>query len=310
MALHSASHATQRDRRRWGCRSENGVALDPEERALLATLAEQTAAALDRAFLAHEMTTAQSAAETERVRNILLASVSHDFRTPLASILGSATSLIDYRDQLDAAAQSDLLAQIKSEAEGLDVMVRNLLAITRIDAGALELTRDWVDLREIVERMVSAARRREPTLSLETNLPAELPMVRADAILVEQALSNVVNNAISHTPNGTRVMIDAQVSPDAVVLRVTDDGPGIPADILPRVFEKFVRSRRENATRSERGEGTGLGLAIAKGVVEAHGGSITAESSGRGRPRHPHHAHVPARDSRDDQQDPGSRRRR
>ena len=103
-------------------------------------------------------------------------------------------------------------------------------------------------------------------------------MVRADAILVEQALSNVVNNAISHTPNGTRVMIDAQVSPDAVVLRVTDDGPGIPADILPRVFEKFVRSRRQNATRSDRGEGTGLGLAIAKGVVEAHGGSITAES--------------------------------
>ena len=259
-------------------KSENSIALDPEERTLLATLAELTATALDRAFLAHEMTTARSAAETERVRNILLASVSHDFRTPLASILGSATSLIDYRDQLDAPAQNDLLAQIKSEAEGLDVMVRNLLAIARIDAGALELTRDWVDLREIVERIVSAARRRETRLLLETTLPAELPMVRADAILIEQALSNVVNNAISHTPHGTRVMIDAQVSPDAVVLRVTDDGPGIPADILPRVFEKFVRSRRQNATRSDRGEGTGLGLAIAKGVVEAHGGSISAES--------------------------------
>ena len=141
-------------------------------------------------------------------------------------------------------AQTELLAQIKSEAEGLDVMVRNLLAMTRIDAGALELRRDWVDLREIVERVVSAARRRGAALLLERDLPAELPMIRADAILVEQALGNVVNNAVSHTPNGTRVVIDAHVSREAVALRVTDDGPGIPAEILPRVFEKFVRSRR------------------------------------------------------------------
>jgi len=113
----------------------------------------------------------------------------------------------------------------------------------------------------------------------------ELVMVRADAILVEQALSNVVNNAVLHTPKGTRVMIDTQMRPDAIVLRVTDDGFGIPADILPRVFEKFVRSRRENVGKSDRAEGTGLGLAIAKGVVEAHGGAITAESpvaAGRG----------------------------
>jgi two-component system sensor histidine kinase KdpD len=257
---------------------EKGIALDPEGRALLATLAEQTAAALERAFLAREMMTARSAAETERVRNILLASVSHDFRTPLASILGSATSLLDFRDQLDASAQTELLAQIKSEAEGLDVMVRNLLAITRIDAGALDLRKDWVDVREVVERVVGAARRREPAFSLEVKLPAELVMIRADAILVEQALSNVVNNAVSHTPKGTRVTIDAQVSPDAIVMRVTDDGPGIPADILPRVFEKFVRSQREKADRSDKGEGTGLGLAIAKGIVEAHGGAIAAES--------------------------------
>ena len=128
-------------------------------------------------------------------------------------------------------------------------MVRNLLAITRIDAGALELRKDWVDLREVVERVVSAVRRRAPAFSLEANLPAELPMICADAILVEQALSNVVNNAVSHTPEGTRVVIDAQLSPDAIALRVTDDGPGIPADILPRVFEKFVRSHRENCAQ-------------------------------------------------------------
>jgi two-component system, OmpR family, sensor histidine kinase KdpD len=259
-------------------RGDSGMALDPDAGALLTTLGEQTAAALDRAFLAREMVTARSAAETERVRNILLASVSHDFRTPLASILGSATSLLDYRDRLDARAQADLLAQIKSEAEGLDGMVRNLLAITRIDAGALEVRRDWVDLREVVERVVSATRLRNPASSLAANLPAELPLVRADATLAEQALGNVVSNALSHTPKGTRVIIDAEVSAEAVALRVTDEGPGIAAAILPRVFEKFVRGPREDAAGSDGGEGTGLGLAIAKGVIEAHGGAVTAES--------------------------------
>ena len=130
-----------------------------------ARLANERAEAMRRLY--EEVITARDNAETERVRNILLASISHDFRTPLASILGSATSLLDYRDKLDPPAQTDLLAQIKAEAEGLDVMVRNLLAMTRIDAGALELRRDWVDLREVVERVVSAARRRERGFSLE-----------------------------------------------------------------------------------------------------------------------------------------------
>ena len=259
-------------------RGKTGIALDSEARALLATLAEQTAAVLDRAFLAGEIISAQSTAETERVRNLLLASVSHDFRTPLASILGSATSLLDYRDKLDASAQTDLLRQMKSEAEGLDVMVRNLLAMTRIDAGALELRRDWVDLQEAVERVVSAARRRGAAVLLEVEFAERLPLILADATLVEQALTNVINNAGLHTPAGTRVVIDAQVRPDVIEMRVTDDGPGIPADILPRVFEKFVRSHREDANRSHGGEGTGLGLAIAKGVIEAHGGSVMAES--------------------------------
>ena len=131
----------------------------------------------------------------------LLASVSHDFRTPLSSILGSATSLIDYGDKLDAAAKKDLLGQIKKEAEDLDEMVRNLLAITRIDAGALELRRDWIDLREVAERVVSAARRHGAHANASrSHLPADLPLVRADATLAEQAIGNVVGNAIVHTP--------------------------------------------------------------------------------------------------------------
>ena len=256
--------------------------LDSEARALLDTLSEQTAAALERALLSREMVTAKTATETERVRNTLLASISHDFRTPLSSILGAATSLIDYRDKLPEAAQKDLLGQIKTEAEGLDEMVRNLLAITRIDAGALELRRDWVDLREIVARVVSAARRRGAAQTIELSLPADLPLVRADATLVEQAIGNVVGNAIVHTPKETRIAIDAATGGDEIALRVTDDGPGIAPEAQVHIFDKFARAP---AYPADGGESTGLGLAIAKGIMEAHGGAIHVESpaaNGRG----------------------------
>ncbi len=262
-----------------GIAKEQGAApIDSEARALFDTLVEQTAAALDRASLAREMVNAKTATETERVRNTLLASVSHDFRTPLSSILGSATSLIDYGDKLDVAAQKDLLGQIKTEAEDLDEMVRNLLAITRIDAGALELRRDWVDLREVAERVVSSARRHGGRQKIQITLPDGLPLVRADATLAEQAIGNIIGNAVAHTPDSTRVVVDAVVAPDSVALRVTDDGPGISADTLPQIFDKFVKGAAPGATAADGGHGTGLGLAIAKGIMEAHGGTISAES--------------------------------
>jgi two-component system sensor histidine kinase KdpD len=259
--------------------------LDAEARALLDTLSEQTATALERAALGREIANAKAAAEAERVRNTLLASISHDFRTPLASILGSATSLLDYQDKLDESSRHDLLKHIKSEVENLDEMVRNLLAITRIDAGALELRWDWVDLREIAERTISSARRRGATQRFDISLPGDLPLVRGDAVLIEQVFSNVIGNAVAHTPVDTRVIVDAVIGRDRVVMRVTDNGPGIPPEVLPHVFEKFVRGHAAGETRADGGEGTGLGLAIAKGIMEAHGGSITAESpapSGRG----------------------------
>jgi two-component system, OmpR family, sensor histidine kinase KdpD len=256
----------------------SGDPFDAEARARLGTLAEQTAATFDRIFLAEEMMAARSAAETERVRNILLASVSHDFRTPLASILGSATSLLDFSDRLDTDAKAGLLREIKAEAEGLDEMVRNLLAMTRIDAGALELRRDWVDLREIVERVVNAAKRRGAALAVALDLPAALPLIRADASLIEQAVGNVVNNVVSHAPDATLLVIDAIVTPQSVSIRATDDGPGIQAEIMPRMFEKFVQGRMGEPRSGDKPGGTGLGLAIAKGIVEAHGGTIAAQS--------------------------------
>jgi two-component system, OmpR family, sensor histidine kinase KdpD len=259
--------------------------IDAEARALLDTLAEQTATALERASLAREIANTRAAAEAERVRNTLLASISHDFRTPLASILGSATSLLEYEDKLDEASRKDLLQHIKSEVENLDGMVRNLLAITRIDAGALELRLDWVDLREIVERVISSARRRGAPQRFDINVPADLPLVRGDAALIEQVFGNIIGNAVAHTPPDTRVIVDAVIEEPRVLIRVTDDGPGIAPDVLPHVFEKFVRGQTSGGTRADGGEGTGLGLAIAKGVMEAHKGSITAISpapSGRG----------------------------
>ena len=191
-----------------GIAQETGAAgtapLDTEARALLDTLAEQTAAALERASLAREIVATRTAAETERVRNTLLASISHDFRTPLSSILGSATSLLEYGDKIGADARKDLLGHVKTEAEALDGMVRNLLAITRIDAGALELRQDWVDLRDVVEPVVSTVRRRGAKQRLTIDFPGELPLVRADLTLIEQALANIVGNAVAHTPIGPR----------------------------------------------------------------------------------------------------------
>ena len=281
-------------------RGKNGEPLDSESRALFDTLVEQAAAAFDRALLARDMIDAKTATETERMRNTLLASVSHDFRTPLSSILGAATGLIDYGDKLAPAAQRDLLGQIRQEAEGLDEMVRNLLAIARIDAGALELRRDWLDLRDVVNRVVSAARRHGARQTVTVLWPDEVPLVRADATLAEQAIGNVVRNAVAHTGEETRIEIDAQADANAVVIRVTDNGPGIPSDTLPHLFEKFVRGPERSpqamnpivthtathaGTLADGGEGTGLGLAIAKGILEAHGGRIEAQSpvaDGRG----------------------------
>ncbi len=148
----------------------------------------------------------------------------------------------------DAEAKKDLLVQIKQETESLDEMVRNLLAITRIDAGALELRRDWIDLREIVDRVTSAARRHGARQHIDVALPADLPLVRADATLVEQAIGNVIGNAIVHTPPETRVLVDAIVGPNEIALRVTDDGPGIPAQALPQYSTNSSRPIRRRPT--------------------------------------------------------------
>src|SRR5581483_2178717 len=144
----------------------------------------------------------------------------------------------------------------KEEAFNLDNMVRNLLAITRIDAGELELHKDWLDLREIVNRLVNAARRRGAAQTFQVDFPEDFPMVRADATLVDQAIGNVIGNAISHTPPETVVRIEGSSDAEKIILRITDDGLGIAGEILPRIFEKYA-SWRAYPSRSDGGEGSG-----------------------------------------------------
>lgn len=256
--------------------------LDAESERILGSLCEQTAAALVRTMLSAEVTRARTAAETERVRNILLASISHDFRTPLASILGAATSLIDYGPEIPAETRRDLLVQMREEAENLDQMVRNLLSMTRLEAGALEIHKDWVDAVELMNRAVSAVRRRGATQRFVVTAAPDLPLIQADQSLMDQALGNVVANAVRYAGKEARIGLSATVIDGQLVIAVTDDGPGIPAETLPHVFEKFVRASRGSG---DGGDGSGLGLAITKGIVEAHGGSVSARSPAPGQRR-------------------------
>ncbi|NIX78251.1 sensor histidine kinase [Microvirga terricola] len=258
------------------CGGKDGAELDAEERALFETLAELTATALERSQLAREIVVAKSATEAEKVRNTFLASISHDFRTPLASILGSATSLIEYRAKLPDAAKLDLLSQIKDEAEHLDGMVRNLLAMTRVEAGALELRRDWIDVRELLDRIVAFAKRRGAVQGFTVRTEDDLPFAPADQTLLDQAMTNVVGNAVRYGGPDAQIVVEARRVGDDLLISVADDGPGVAPDMLPHIFEKFMRGK--DLGMADGGEGAGLGLAIAKGIVEAHGGTISADS--------------------------------
>jgi K+-sensing histidine kinase KdpD len=211
-------------------------------------------------------------AETEKLRSALLTSVSHDLRTPLASILGSATSLKAYRTSLDDGAQRQLLDTIEEEAERLDRFIADLLDMTKLEAGAVELKSELVDIADIVG---SALRRAGGVLigyKVATDLAQDVPMVRLDPVLFEQVLFNLLDNAAKYASAGTAITIVAARVGSSVVVEVLDEGEGIPPADLERVFEKFYRVRGGDRQRA----GSGLGLAICRRFVQAMGGSIVA----------------------------------
>jgi len=247
-----------------------GRAPDAEQRHLLDALARQGALAIERVGLAADAEAAELRARTEEMRSSLLSAVSHDLRTPLAAITGAASALTGGAPGLDAARRDELAETICEESVRLERLVGNLLDMTRLASGSLDVKREWVPVDELVG---SALTRLEGALAgreVKTNVAAGLPLLSVDPVLFEQVLVNLVENAIKHTPAGTPIEIGARALPDGIAIEVADRGPGIPAGFEEVIFEKF---RRGSAARSR---GSGLGLAICRGIVEAHRGTITA----------------------------------
>jgi len=255
-------------------RDTPGPLLTPDERRLLDALADQTAVAIERTSLARRLAEARVLAETERLRAALLTSISHDLRTPLASILGTVSSLRSYIDKYDAIERDELLATLESEAERLNRFVGNLLDMTRLESGAIELQLDLVDIAEIVGAALERAGSVLARHRVEVEVAPDLPMVRLDAILFEQVLFNLLDNAAKYASPGSRIDLHARRDGDLVVMEVIDEGPGIPPGDLERIFDKFYRVQAQDRRRA----GTGLGLAICRGFIEAQGGRIEARN--------------------------------
>jgi len=246
--------------------------LTAEEERLLGALLDQATFAIERIRLAAAMDAARLAAETERLRTALLSSLSHDLKTPLASITGASTSLRQYSELYDAAAREELAATIQGEAERLSRFVANLLDMTRLKAGGIELKREPVDLGEVVG---AALQRMQGVLGehqITVDLPSGLPMLDLDVVLFEQVLVNLLDNAAKYSPPGSRIAIGAACDGEQVELTVGDEGPGIPPGDLERVFEMFHRVTKGDRQRA----GTGLGLSICRGFVDVLGGTIAA----------------------------------
>jgi two-component system sensor histidine kinase KdpD len=253
----------------------------PEQRHLLETFAGQTGLALERALLAEQAEGARISAEGESLRNTLLASISHDLRTPLAVMAGAGSTLAEHGESLDAATRATLARSIETKAREMSELVSNVLDLMRFESGQIGLRSDWQMLDELVE---SSLRRLEQPLAaygVELRLPADLPPVYVDASLITQVFTNLLDNIVKYTPPGTHIQISAAADqgtagrPGAQSVRVTfaDDGPGLPAGDPARLFEKFQRGSEEGTI-----VGVGLGLAICRAIIRAHGGEIEAHN--------------------------------
>jgi two-component system sensor histidine kinase KdpD len=253
-------------------RDAPGPLLTPDGRRLLDALADQAALAIERITLAESMDRARIMAETERLRAALLTSISHDLRTPLATIIGSLTSLRSYGSAYDDATRAELLASVQAEAERLNRFIGNLLDMTRLESGSIDLKPELADLGEIVGTALERASKLIGGHRVAIEIAPDLPMLRTDYLLLEQALFNLLDNAAKYSSTGSRVLISARRDGGAVVVEISDEGPGIPPADLERIFDKFYRVHAQDRQRA----GTGLGLAICRGFIEAVGGSITA----------------------------------
>ena len=254
-------------------------ALDSGRQALVQTMAEDIAQALIRTRLAADLEAQRVSGETERLRNALLSSVSHDLRSPLAGIIGSASSLEHYGERMPDEDRHELLRTIRSEGERLDRYIQNLLDMTRLGHGGLTLQRDWVGVDELIGATSSRIAACLPGTRIDTGAMPALAPLWVHPALVEQALFNLVENAVKFSPPGDAVRIRAHDEGDETIIEVDDAGPGIPEEDRARIFDMF-----HSVERGDRGRnGTGLGLTIARGMIGAHGGSVEALPGPNGR---------------------------
>jgi two-component system sensor histidine kinase KdpD len=262
-----------------GVCAKEGQTLSGQRRRLLTALSQPLAQALARAQLADDLEAARLHGETEQLRSALLASVSHDLRTPLTAMRGSIDSLLALGEAIPLEDRRELLEGTRDEAERLDRYIQNLLDMTRLGHGALKLARDWVSPADIIGSSLNRLRAVLAPLQVSTDVPAELPLLFVHAALIEQALVNVMENAARFSPVHGRLQLRAGANDEEIFFSVSDEGPGIPEDERAKIFDMFY-----TAARGDRGgQGTGLGLAICQGMVGAHGGRISVADGIDGR---------------------------
>ncbi len=239
-----------------------------EQRRLLQTCASLLAISLERI---HYIEVAQHSTvqiESERLRNSLLSAISHDLRTPLASLVGLADAL-ELTPPALSEAQREVAGAMRQSAHRMNAQVNNLLDMARLQAGAVQFNRAWQPLEEVVGSAIAACQLSLAGRDIRVDLPDDLPLLHFDAVLIERVLINLLENASKYTPVGSAIHISARANSSTVALRVDDHGPGLPKGREALVFEKFERGQREGST-----PGVGLGLAICRAIVEAHGGTI------------------------------------
>jgi K+-sensing histidine kinase KdpD len=252
---------------------ESGRSLATEQRHLLQAIANQIGAAIENARLSVESQRVLLQAETEQMRNALLSSVSHDLRTPLAVITGSASSLLDPENHLGEDARQELIQGIYSEAERLNRLLSNLLEMTKLSAGKVLLKKEVQPLEEVVEVALSRLEKKLEGRRVHVDIPENLPMLPLDSLLMEQVFINLLENSVKYTPAGSPIAISARVEGSLLRAEIADRGPGLAPGVEEKVFEKFYQVSQTGPKG-----GVGLGLAICRGVVEAHGGKIWAEN--------------------------------
>lgn len=255
----------------------NQNVLEVEEREYAAALVSQAAVAVERTMLVADLEEAKLVSERERLRAALLSSVSHDLRTPLSSIIGAASSLAAYETSLSADAKDVLLQSVIDESERLDRYIQNLLDMTRLGQGRIQLQCDWEDVRDLVSAASRRLRLAERGLKLETDIAADAQLICVHGDLIEQAIANLLDNAIRFSPPGGTICVSVRKAGNLVLIEVSDDGPGIPERERERVFDPFYRVRD-----SDRKIGTGLGLSICRGIAHAHGGEASAHAKASG----------------------------